>query len=85
LLKVKALSQSSQADDLAAKCAALEALVARQQEELKIKDEQITSLKSRTKDMKITHRKEMADMRIQMQQELFIAKQADRKLSTRNR
>ena len=65
--------------------AALEALLERKQEELAAKDSQIVQLQQSKEDMRSEHKCKLAELSIQLQQEMYIAKLADRKGAMRGK
>lgn len=64
---------------------ALEALLERKQQELAAKDSQIALLEQSKEHMKSEHKCKLAELSIQMQQEMYIAKLADRKGANRGK
>lgn len=64
---------------------ALEALLERKQQELAAKDSQIAQLEQGKEHMKSEHKCKLAELSIQMQQEMYIAKLADRKGANRGK
>lgn len=65
--------------------AALEALLEKQQEELAAKDSQMAQLQQSKEDMKSDHKCKLAELSIQLQQEAYIAKLAEKKSASRGK
>ena len=64
---------------------ALEALLERKQAELAAKDSQIVQLQQSKADMKREHKNKLDELSIRLQQEVYIAKLADRRGASRGK
>lgn len=64
---------------------ALEALLERKQQELAAKDSQIAQLQQSKEHMRSEHKSKLAELSIQMQQEMYIAKLAEKKGGNRGK
>lgn len=64
---------------------ALEALLERKQTELAAKDSQIVQLQQSKADMKREHKNKLDELSIRLQQEVYIAKLADRRGASRGK
>ena len=79
LLNSKALADSYRSEDLLAKCTALEALCSRREEELVSKEHCIQGLQLKLAQTQETHKRQLEEMNIKMQQELYMAKMLKQK------
>ncbi|KAI6646735.1 Spermatogenesis-associated protein 24-like [Oopsacas minuta] len=74
LMRTRALQENSKNEDLSTRCAALEAMLTKKDQELASKDEKIRELNGQLKKHKEAHKHLLSDMSLKMQQELFIDK-----------
>ena len=74
LMRTRALQENSKNEDLSTRCAALEAMLTRKDQELESRDERIRELSAQLKKHKEAHKHLLSDMSLKMQQELYIDK-----------
>ena len=72
LMRTRALQENSKNEDLSTRCAALEAMLTRKDQELESRDEKVRELTGQLKKHKEAHKHLLSDMSLKMQQELYI-------------
>ena len=72
LMRTRALQENSKNEDLSTRCAALEAMLTKKDQELECRDERIRELSAQLKKHKEAHKHLLSDMSLKMQQELYI-------------
>ena len=74
LMRTRALQENTKNEDLSTRCAALEAMLTRKDQELESRDEKIRELTAQLKKHKEAHKHLLSDMSLKMQQELYLDK-----------
>ena len=85
LMRTRALQENSKNEDLSTRCAALEAMLTRKDQELESRDEKIRELTAQLKKHREAHKHLLSDMSLKMQQELYIDKMVGKQAQGKNK